>query len=423
MDLNNQIIEAAQEGNVENIYNLLSDDRHILEGFDSMPFVDTPLHISVEEGRVFFSLEIANLKPSFARKLNKNGLSPIHTASSKGNLEIVRGLLSIDSSLCRVKGKGMMTPLHFATIERKIDVMGELISTCSQTMEDLTVEHKTALHLSVENEDFGSFEFLLVKLQQLQKEELVNWEDNDGNTVLHLATSRLQLQMVKFLLEDFSGRKKVNLNVKNKNGNTALQELLLLQSNEVSRDIENILSHHEATSIFSEMKKSFAKKRDFFKYRKGIDPPGEVRNAILVVVTLIATATFQVGINFPGGVWQDDFNPDYSTLNSTTLASQKPHVAGTSILATRSLLIFYLILVYNTLAFLLSIVLFFYLTKQFPARFGLILALYGMLLTYSTSLSSIAPPGRLSTLLCAAYQRTDRDDAIASQGRYIYFQP
>ena len=52
------------------------------------------------------------------------------------------------------------------------------------------------------------------------------------------------------------------------------------------------------------------------------------RNALLVVATLIASVTFQAGINPPGGVWQE--NPPPDDTNPITKAS---HEAGKSILA------------------------------------------------------------------------------------------
>ncbi|XP_040997853.1 uncharacterized protein LOC121243852 [Juglans microcarpa x Juglans regia] len=46
----------------------------------------------------------------------------------------------------------------------------------------------------------------------------------------------------------------------------------------------------------------------YFKYKPERDSANDVRNALLVVLALIAAATFQAGLNPPGGVWQDTKN-------------------------------------------------------------------------------------------------------------------
>ncbi|MBA0863667.1 hypothetical protein Goshw_024195 [Gossypium schwendimanii] len=39
-----------------------------------------------------------------------------------------------------------------------------------------------------------------------------------------------------------------------------------------------------------------------FQYKEDVDKPGDVRNILLVVATLIASVTFQAGVNPPGGI-------------------------------------------------------------------------------------------------------------------------
>ncbi|RVW73668.1 hypothetical protein CK203_057070 [Vitis vinifera] len=43
----------------------------------------------------------------------------------------------------------------------------------------------------------------------------------------------------------------------------------------------------------------------YYRFNPSRDTPSDARNTLLVVGTLIAAATFQAGINPPGGVWQD----------------------------------------------------------------------------------------------------------------------
>ncbi|QHN76823.1 uncharacterized protein DS421_19g647290 [Arachis hypogaea] len=56
----------------------------------------------------------------------------------------------------------------------------------------------------------------------------------------------------------------------------------------------------------------------------------EMRGSLMVVATVIATLTFQIAINPPGGVWQQDSN------NQQGCASGNTCKAGTSVLATSS---------------------------------------------------------------------------------------
>ncbi|KAK8510280.1 hypothetical protein V6N12_008153 [Hibiscus sabdariffa] len=76
-------------------------------------FTDTPLHIAEEQGCIRFAMEMINLKPAYARKLNQQGLSHIHLAVEKRHKEMVLRLLEIDNDVVRVKGKNGETPLHY----------------------------------------------------------------------------------------------------------------------------------------------------------------------------------------------------------------------------------------------------------------------------------------------------------------------
>ncbi|XVE81068.1 hypothetical protein DITRI_Ditri15bG0033500 [Diplodiscus trichospermus] len=96
---------AAWEGNVSDLYKLIKRDGNVLRRIDEVEFINTPLHIAAEEGCIEFAMEIMSLKPSFARKLNQEGLSPIHLAIEKGHKELVLNLVENAKDLVRVKGK------------------------------------------------------------------------------------------------------------------------------------------------------------------------------------------------------------------------------------------------------------------------------------------------------------------------------
>ncbi|XP_042496070.1 ankyrin repeat-containing protein BDA1-like [Macadamia integrifolia] len=289
-----RMIKAAQDGDVDSLYALLGEDSYILEYVDNIPFINTPLHWAAIHGHTSFAFEILNLKPSFSMKLNQDGFSPMHLASTYGHLEVVKVLLkvddghrleklkeilAVDGDLCNLKGKGRMTPLHCASIAGHHD--------------------------------------------------LLSWQDQEGNNVLHLAVllkGHSKVKVVELLLHHrgILVRKAVKINSKNKHGFTAL-DLILMEEVPMGQDqgkVESILRGVGAKTgnddIGRETRRTSLKMKwvlahyikpvlQYFSFRVDLDIPNEIRNALFIVVALIATATYQTGITPPGGLWQDTY--------------------------------------------------------------------------------------------------------------------
>ena len=98
----------------------------------------------------------------------------------------------------------------------------------------------------------------------------------------------------------------------------------------------------------------------YFQFEEIKDSPSEVRNVLLVVVTVIAIVTFKAGVTPSGGVWQDDEN----ATGRAIYATQK----GES----------YVFLISNTIAQYLFIT---SLTHRFPFHFEIWVAAAFMLVT------------------------------------------
>ena len=118
----------------------------------------------------------------------------MHLASANGHLEIVRELLKVDRRLCQLEGKEKKNPLHYAATKGKVDVVSEMLLACPECVEDMTVQKETALHLAVKNSQHEAVKVLLTWVREMKREDILNLKDEQGNTILHLATWKKQRQ-------------------------------------------------------------------------------------------------------------------------------------------------------------------------------------------------------------------------------------
>ncbi|KAJ8573405.1 hypothetical protein K7X08_009916 [Anisodus acutangulus] len=314
--MDQRLFEAARTGNTEHLRNLLKHYPLLLDTV-GLAGGETALHIACIVGHVEFVREMIKLKRKFAVELNQDGLSPLHIASANGNMDIVKLLLNLDINLRQIKGREQRVPLHYAAIKGRIPVITELISASPDCITDFTARNETALHLVVTNYQFEAFKILVEHLKKLKKEEVVEL----------------------LLCEQVIPRSTVEVNATNEGGLTPLDVLGLFQSEAGEREIEEMLreagpmraresqtTSQESTIRVNEESRSPAKKLlDYFKYDTIKDSPGSVRNTLLVLAVLIATATYQAVLSPPGGIWQDD---NWGTGNNNVTH----HVAGESIM-------------------------------------------------------------------------------------------
>ncbi|KAM4082619.1 hypothetical protein ACJW30_11G189000 [Castanea mollissima] len=391
--------QVAQSGDIDAFYTLIREDVQLLEHIDELPFAETPLHIAASAGQIPFAVETMGLKPSFARKLDPEGFSPIHLALKNGHIELVRRLLQLDGDLVRVKGKGRLTPLHYVVESGEhLNFLDEFLLLCPNSITDVTVQNETVLHIALKNTRLEAFQFFVGWLAnsssenaEFNKRTVLNWQDNEGNTVLHILASTNQTQALRHLLSWCKGFVAVNhrcmrfvdVNRKNLEGKTAWD-----RSQEGNREIRVMLRRAGAKpgstlptsngypnpkyqrpltvsdSTIERLGDAFllrSLRREIRKFTV------EWRNILLVVAALLVTLSFQAVLTPPGGVWQDhgqcqpyhgqgNNSSNYPKMiylrhNHTTLECERK--AGTAIALEYSLF-YWLFLTCNTALFLLS---------------------------------------------------------------------
>ncbi|KAK8973743.1 hypothetical protein V6N11_084439 [Hibiscus sabdariffa] len=325
---------AAETSNVSQLYELIGRDGNVLRRLDEVEFIETPLHVAAEKGCIGFAMEITSLKPSFARKLNQQGLSPMHLAVLKGHQEMALRLLEVDKDLVRVRGKNGETSLHYlCKVENHHHLLDRFMQACPESIRDATVQNRTALHIAVEN---NRPDVLRVLLRSIEKndhyQEEVNRQDEDGNTALHIAARNNQSQMLKLLLEC-----KADKYITNQAGLTALD--VAHQSN--NRE-SIIILHHCHIRRVSNFKHSLEKqiikyvtKTSSLIFHDMDNISSDDCNALLVILGLLLTATYQSVLSPPGGLVQSDGS-------SKPAVGVRFRVAGETIMGRYDFLIFFI---------------------------------------------------------------------------------
>uniref|UniRef100_A0A803NEM1 PGG domain-containing protein n=1 Tax=Chenopodium quinoa TaxID=63459 RepID=A0A803NEM1_CHEQI len=288
-----KLYDAALKGDVPSLLHLLSEDPLILDRCiirKSGSFMQSPLHVAAKLGHVNFTEEIIKQKPELVELVDQiKRSSPLHIASAKGNLQIVKALLAVNPSICYTHDQDGKTPVHVAAINGQVDVLEALLNVEPQAARERTMGGESVLHLCVKHKQL---EALRILVETKADGELLNFDDALGNTVLHLAVAAKQSEMVEIIL----AHPNIKKNAVNKN------ELTVVDTHQQSR--------REYTQADTKIMKllicaNVLPGKKALKMTKDRAWLEEHRTSLLVVASLIATMAFQVGINPPGGVWQD----------------------------------------------------------------------------------------------------------------------
>ncbi|KAK3433648.1 hypothetical protein EUGRSUZ_D00949 [Eucalyptus grandis] len=288
----------------------------------------------------------------------------MHLALEKKHYRTVRALATLDPKLIRVQGRGGITPLHWVAgkkgdnkqeLEDLLELLAEFLSTCRSSIEDLTSQCETAVHIAIKKCNTETFKVLFGWLKRTYMTEILDWKDHDGNNVLHIAVSENQPEIIKLLIGH------TNINAKNFQDETALE---ILQAHPYgNQDVVKRLRRQKylarlftptlSLSQFFTMELTFFEKHASFF---GIQDKS-THKIILLVSTLIATATYQAALSPPGGYWVDSSsslsaNSTAVTAHPSGTANGKLHQAGNMILNGWKL---YLFTVLNSTAFFTSI--------------------------------------------------------------------
>ncbi|XP_035539250.1 ankyrin repeat-containing protein At5g02620-like [Juglans regia] len=330
------LYEASHKGCESTLNSLMQRDALILHKTSLTSFTDTPLHIAVLHGHLEFTAALLRMKPNLVDWKDSRGRTALHLASAVGHAEIVRDLLQADTDVCLARDQDGRIPLHLAVMRGHIEVIEKLLNFKPNSIsEDL--DGASVLHLCVKYNYLDALKLLLESADN--NGYSLNSKDNDGNSILHLAVMLGQTEAIKYLLS--VSKIKGEANAINRIGNTALDVLELGHRDFKSLKIQDMLmaagvrrskglnspdllptiqceparyiniEGQPAPAAQSRFKKWWAYFClcgwfKHFKRRGQSNWVEQTRGTLMLVATVIATVTFQTGINPPGGVYQQD---------------------------------------------------------------------------------------------------------------------
>ena len=193
---------------------------------------NTPLHIATIHGEPE-GLRLLIQQSGNPHCLNSKNQTPLHLAAGKGNEMIVKMLISEFNCSPAVKDTDGNTPLHMAAIGGRAVVLKELAEQYGSPPDCQNNSLQTPLHLAVAG---GHQEIIFMLMSEFHCN--VNVADVDGNTILHLATKKenVDVDLIISLLSEY----KVCSNTSNSSGHTPLYYATL---NRYSRIVAELIKY------------------------------------------------------------------------------------------------------------------------------------------------------------------------------------
>uniref|UniRef100_A0A0A9HIY2 PGG domain-containing protein n=1 Tax=Arundo donax TaxID=35708 RepID=A0A0A9HIY2_ARUDO len=259
-------------------------------------------------------------------------------------------LLQADPASAFQPDKHGSFPVHVAASAGSLESVIILLTRCPLCAGLRNAKGQTFLHVSVKNKRLHIVKFVCQLWARRHLESVVNIQDNNGDTALHLAIRERELDISRCLI----GNPYVLVNLQNREGKTPMD---LATGNVQSGFYFGLTAHRRILSMLT-----FAgaltgnRRRDLIpEYNPHLDEDGESKKitdfAQIVGIgsVLVATATFAAALTMPGGVWTPG---DSSSRKKAVTALLPPPPAGTPVLAGSYA--FDGFVVSNTLAFICS---------------------------------------------------------------------
>ncbi|KAJ0966132.1 hypothetical protein J5N97_027270 [Dioscorea zingiberensis] len=245
-------------------------------------------------------------KPKLGRVADDSNSIPLHYVAAGGDSEMARILSEHDAFTVYIPDKDGSYSMHIAAHMGHVGVISSLLELCPDSIELVDdIYRRTFVHVAVLNHRQRVIKHVL---QTRGLEKLLNQQDCEGNTPLHLAVKNGSKEITYELLKDW----RVQSSIMNNEGLTPLDLSITSMEMNIAYffNAQTVVMKCLANcgAIFSPQRSDYAiQARD-----KAYDPEKEAKKRtslsrnLAIASVLIATVTFAAGFTMPGGYRSDD---------------------------------------------------------------------------------------------------------------------
>ncbi|XP_031261328.1 ankyrin repeat-containing protein BDA1-like isoform X1 [Pistacia vera] len=218
-------------------------------------------------------------------------------AYGRGSFHVAEGLAKLRPQIASIKSdEDGYTAMHHVCCGGNVKMIKLLGTLNPQSLETLTSNQETVLHLAAKNSKCDAFEVLLDEIKNFNLEDVLNSKDENGDTVLHIATVNKSVKTVKLLVRECSNGNASLLSCRNNKGQTALDVCPSDSKDKNHKKIFKILKDAAAAHD-----QELCSPTDQYASKL----TSEARNVLLMVLGLIAAAAFTVTCNLPEAFLKD----------------------------------------------------------------------------------------------------------------------
>ncbi|WOL08831.1 hypothetical protein Cni_G17584 [Canna indica] len=269
------------------------------------PHGQTALHAAVLRSYYIAKL-ILEKRPASVKHEDSTKSTPLHFAAANGDLRMVQLLLECDASAAYVQDREGFSAIHVAASAGHLEIIEELLMSCGDSKEQKTENGRNLLHVAIEKKNI---EVVKHVLKSVLLEELINEQDNEGNTPLHLAVKLQNKKMIQALLSS----RIVDVSLTNNSGYNPLDLASSNARTEIGLRMYKITTDLMAHgSRFSPQRVDYIRNSLDRKKEEEINRFRAMTNNAAIIAVLIATVSFASAFTLPGG-YKNDVGPNAGT--------------------------------------------------------------------------------------------------------------